>query len=141
MLTPPSQHEKASVHHDAFLFDTRSNLNDMVDLWRKHGGSGKLSDRFESLLTHGFYTVGFEMVRQQGGLPAQKAWARDVLEKLLGIEDLQNRIRVWLIEQGEDAVEVEKLGKEAEVEDEVENEDNELDATEVYDWTSTSTLE
>jgi len=137
VLTPPSQQEKTSIHHEAFLSDIRSNLNDMFDLCNTHGGSDRLSNRLEILFAHGLYTVGFETARQNGGLPAQTAFARGVLEKQLGIEDLYYRIRAWLIEQGEDADEVEKLGKEAEVE----NEDNELDTTEEYDWTSTSTLE
>jgi hypothetical protein len=44
---------------------------------------------------------------------------------------------VWLIEQDEDAVEVEKL--EEEVENEVKS--NGLETAEEFDWTSTSTLE
>ncbi|KAH0284472.1 hypothetical protein M436DRAFT_63313 [Aureobasidium namibiae CBS 147.97] len=109
------EHEKASIHHKAFLSGICSNLSKMIDLWDTYGGSDELGNELEIQLAHSFYTVGFETARQNGGLPAQTAFARRVLEKRLGIEDLYDRIRAWLIEQGEDAVEVEKLGKEAEV--------------------------
>lgn len=58
---------------------------------------------------------------------------------------LQAEIRFWLFEQGDDMNEVEKLGKEEEEQakekNEAEDKDNQLETTEEYDWTSTSTLE
>jgi uncharacterized protein YwgA len=80
------------------------------------------------------YTLISEEVRQQGGLPAQKNWAREMIETRQGNEELHNDIRAWLVEHGEDADGVEKLGKDDEVDDEDEDEDEDeyigLDDTE-----------
>jgi hypothetical protein len=94
-------------------------------------------------LSHAFYTVGFEESRQKSGLSAQKEWAGHVLKKYQGTEDLHEKIRTWLIEEGKNVLEVGKLDQEEEVEDKGESEDeaSRLDTTEEYDWTSTSTLE
>jgi hypothetical protein len=79
------------------------------------------------------YTLNLEEARLHGGLLAQKNWAREMIETRQGNEELHNEIRAWLVEHGEDADEVEKLGRD--------DEETGLDDTEEYDWTSTSTLE
>jgi hypothetical protein len=72
-------------------------------------------------------------------LIAQKALAKRFLEQESTHEVLREEITEWLIIQDEEADEVEKPGKLEE--DETEDEESGLGATEEYDWTSTSTLE
>ena len=88
------------------------------------------------------YSLYSEEARQEGGLKAQKDFARRLLKMRAGTGVWRAETRVWLIEQGDDMNEVEKLGKgEEEVEVQDKDEVCELDTTEEYDWTSTSTLE
>jgi uncharacterized protein affecting Mg2+/Co2+ transport len=102
-----------------------------------------LKTALEAPLNRIFSTFGFHNARYEGGLWNQKCWARNVLKNNWGSKEVQERARAWLIEQGDNADEVEKLGKEEEEEAEVQDEDEVrgLDTTEEYDWTSTSTLE
>lgn len=97
----------------------------------------------DALIERGYYRVALEEKSRQGGIATQKAFAKEGLSREWYYRDLQNEIRAWLIEQGEDAAELEELGKGMswdDVEDE-NDESNELDTTEEFDWTSTSTLE
>jgi uncharacterized protein YwgA len=101
--------------------------------------SHKLEDELSVLIDRGFYCLAFEKKGQEGGLMAQKAFARKVLANGTNTEKLREEIREWLIDQGEDADEIEKLRKEEQNENE--DEESGVETTEEYDWTSTSTLE
>lgn len=95
------------------------------------------------MIHHGVHNLGFEDARQKRDWRAQKDVAREYLQAGSENENLQDRTIAWLNEQGGNEVEVKKLDQEEEAEDKNEFDDgaNELDTTEEYDWTSTSTLE
>lgn len=80
------------------------------------------------------YRVGAEATRNKRGLEGQKTFARNMLQKGF-TEEVDREIRAWLAEQGEDEAEIEQFG---EVKEDAESG---LEATEEFDWTSTSTLE
>jgi hypothetical protein len=102
--------------------------------------SDEKTEEMNTLIDRGYHRLALETERQKGGIVAQKVMAKGVLEDgFITNEELRKEIRQWLIEQGEDADEVEKLGKEEEVEHK--DEESGLETTEDYDWTSTSTLE
>lgn len=142
MLTIVLKRKKFSIQHGAIMAEVSSHLYASAEILKSHKMSDELSHALVDLLSRGFHKYYFEQARQQGGLTAQKSWAKEALELWKCNKDLQKEIRVWLVEQGEDAAEVEKLGKkeEIEVQHEVEDEDDALEGSKEYDWTSTSTL-
>jgi hypothetical protein len=102
--------------------------------------SDEKMEEMNTLIDRGYHRLALETERQKGSIVAQKVMAKGVLEDgFITNEELRKEIRQWLIEQGEDADEVEKLGKEEEVEHK--DEESRSETTEDYDWTSTSTLE
>jgi hypothetical protein len=123
------------------MCEIRSHLESLDEHWESHAKCGELSNALDVLINRGLYKVTLEEKIHEGGLEAQKAFARETLANGSETQELQKEIRFWLIEQGENAIEVEKLGKKKEEEVEDEDEDNGLDTTEEYDWTSTSTLD
>lgn len=102
----------------------------------------KLANAISLLVDHGSYKVASEEKRKDYGLKEQMCYAWEELQDSSN-KELRKEIRAWLIKQGEDPVEVKETGirDEDEDEDEIEGEDNVLETTEEYDWTSTSTLE
>lgn len=125
------QREKFSSRHEAILTGIYDHLDAFEELLYTYAMNDRLSHAILDLVSRGFYKATSEEMRQKCGLSMQKAWARKVLGWDSAIEELKSEVREWLIDQGEDPTEVEKLGNKEEDEDEDED----------YDWTSTSTLE
>jgi hypothetical protein len=112
----------------------------LEETWKSHLTSEELKNELGALVEHGYYRVASELKRQQGGLEAQKEFARTKLETAgIKFKHMEGKIRAWLLEQVEDAVEVEESG--GAEENRKEDEEGILETAEEYDWTSTSTLE
>lgn len=131
------------MRHKAIMSGIDSQLRTLSEISYRHPIDTKLSKALDDVIHHGVHNLGFEDARQKRDWRAQKDVAREYLQAGSENENLQDRTRAWLNEQGGNEVEVKKLDQEEEAEDKNEFDDgaNELDTTEEYDWTSTSTLE